>query len=496
MVRSLTICLIVMAAVGCGNGVELPPAQTSPPSAAAIASPSPAASPRTGVAPAQRPMATPSPRAGVTPSPTEIPPSQAAPIPTATPGIVANPTPTPSPATQALPSPTATQATQITPSPTATPGIRIDPTATETVAIPDIAVLDAFPTLGSSFGSRPLFFAEVPDGSARAVVVDQRGSVNLVSLSDPAAPSRIFLDISDRVSTAGNEEGLLGLAFDPGYASNGRVYVYYSAANPRRSVISRFAADPAAGRADSGTEEVILQIDQPYSNHNGGMIEFGPDGYLYVGLGDGGSGGDPLGHGQNLSTLLGSILRIDPVGGEQKYRVPGDNPFVGRPTAEARPEIWAYGFRNPFRFSFDRKTGELWAGDVGQSAWEEIDVVVKGGNYGWNLMEGSACYRTTPCDSSDLIQPVAEYSTRQYGCAVTGGYVYRGRAISGLDGVYLYGDFCSGIIWGLRRVDGKVVAARQLLDTPLQISSFGQDLAGEIYLTAFDGRVYRVVVSP
>lgn len=456
--------------------------------------------------PAESPVdVTPSPAAGSTrvaasATPTVLPPSATATVPvraTATapsvPRATATAPPTatvPVPPTAAAP-PTATVVVSPTQAPAPTsPAIPVPGNV-----IPPIAVVPAFPSLNDgALGRRLLYFAEVPDGSRRAVVVEQAGRVRLLSLASPPSGAELFLDISDRVSTQGNEEGLLGLAFDPDYAHNGRFYVHYSATNPRRSVISRFVADAAAGRADPASEQVVLEVGQPFSNHNGGMIDFGPDGYLYVALGDGGSGGDPQGNGQNLATLLGSILRIDPGrgGARQGYSVPNDNPFVGRPATEALTEIWAYGFRNPFRFSFDRSTGELWAGDVGQNAWEEVNVVTKGGNYGWNVMEGAHCYRSTPCDMSGLIPPVVEYPTREPGCAVTGGYVYRGASIPGLAGVYLYADFCSGIIWGLRRIDGRVVAARQLLDTDLQISSFGQDLAGELYITAFDGRVYRI----
>jgi glucose/arabinose dehydrogenase len=357
------------------------------------------------------------------------------------------------------------------------------------VALPDVTLVVAFPQLpAGSFGTRPLFFTEVPDGSRRAVVVEQGGRVFVFRLDAQSAGVATFLDISKKVSTSGNEEGLLGLAFDPSFSSTGHFYVYYSAANPRRSVISRLTVPPASNAADPASEHVVLEVAQPYANHNGGMLAFGPDGYLYVGLGDGGSSGDPMGHGQNLATLLGSILRIDvhrPVPGGT-YSAPADNPFADRPESQARHEIWAYGLRNPWRFSFDRVTGELWAGDVGQNSWEEIDLITKGGNYGWNLMEGLHCFRQSTCNQSGLLLPVAEYATGQFGCAVTGGYVYRGGRYPELKGVYLYADYCSGLIWGLRHRDGALVAGpRVVAQTGRLISSFGEDSAGELYVTVF-----------
>ena len=309
----------------------------------------------------------------------------------------------------------------------------------------------------------------------------------------PSSPET-FLDIRSRVSDRGNEEGLLGLAFDPEYQNNGFFYVYYSAASPRRSVIARYQASAETGEVDPSTEKIVMQIGQPFSNHNGGHITFGPDGYLYVGLGDGGSGGDPRGHGQNLGTLLGTILRIDVSTLDEtgSYAVPPDNPFVG--VEDARPEIWAYGLRNPWRFSFDRKTGELWAGDVGQNKLEEIDVITPGGNYGWNIMEGSSCFRGDPCDSGEFVPPVAEYG-RDGGCSVTGGYVYRGSRLPDFVGAYLYGDFCTGKIWALRYGDGRVTEHAEIADTDLQISSFAEGPDGEVYILSFTGEIARLTLQ-
>ncbi|MCI0816081.1 MAG: PQQ-dependent sugar dehydrogenase [Chloroflexi bacterium] len=341
----------------------------------------------------------------------------------------------------------------------------------------------------------PVFLTSAGDGSGRLFVVEQRGVVHVLASTAPGTDRGVFLDITGRVSRARREEGLLGLAFDPGFASNGYFYLYYSAAGPRRSVLSRFSVSGGPGAADAASELVLLEVPQPFSNHNGGMIAFGPDGFLYVGLGDGGSGGDPRGNGQNLGTLLGSILRIDvqDASAGAPYRIPPDNPFVG--VAGAREEIWAYGLRNPWRFSFDPATGDLWAADVGQADREEIDLVLPGRNYGWNTMEGTNCFLTSDCDRSGLEPPVVEYG-HGLGCSVTGGYVYRGAAVPALSGVYVYADFCSGRIWGFRHTDLGVSGPVHLLRAPFQVSSFGTDARGELYVLGFDGGVYRFAGDP
>ena len=333
------------------------------------------------------------------------------------------------------------------------------------------------------------------DGHDLIFVTEQAGRIRVFPNNHQAVQSNIFLDISDRVSDASNEEGLLGLAFDPDYRNSGYFYVYYSAANPRRSVLSRFAVsqdDPNVAVRNS--EFVVMQVLQPYGNHNGGQLAFGPDGYIYIGLGDGGKRADPHGNGQDKSTLLGSILRID-VGGvsdAQNYRVPSDNPFVGVPGA--RDEIWAYGVRNPWRFSFDPETGSMWLGDVGQDKWEEINIVKKGLNYGWNIMEGRHCFSPrTNCAEAGLQLPVVEYPNPTSGCSVTGGYVFRGRGMPSLLGAYVYGDFCSGKIWGLR-YDGESVTEHMLLvDSSLFITSFGQDMDRNLYVLSRDMGIYRLV---
>ena len=354
-----------------------------------------------------------------------------------------------------------------------------------------MAVERAFPNL--SF-SRMVHLTYPDDGTDRLFLALQPGQV-LVFENDPGVgEADTFLDIREAVSNRGNEEGLLGLAFDPRYRLNGYFYVYYSAFPPRRSVISRFSVSASnPNRADPASERVVLEVPQPYSNHNGGHLLFGPDGYLYVGLGDGGKAGDPHENGQDRSTLLGSILRIDVsgIGPEGKYAVPPDNPFAGQ-GGGAREEIWAYGLRNPWRFTFDRQTGEMWAGDVGQNRYEEIDIIKPGRNYGWNVMEGMHCFGARDCDKTGLEQPVTEYG-RDGGCSVTGGYVYRGDRLSSLFGAYIYGDFCSRKIWALRHDGNRVTEQIQIVDSPLSISAFGEDQAGELYILSFDRKMYRLV---
>jgi glucose/arabinose dehydrogenase len=333
------------------------------------------------------------------------------------------------------------------------------------------------------------------DGTDRLWVALQPGQVFVFPNDPQAASASVFLDIRGRVRDIGNEEGLLGLAFDPAYVSNGYFYVYYSASSPRHSVVSRFSVRANdSNRADPTTELVLLEVEQPYSNHNGGNLAFGPDGYLYVGLGDGGLRADPHGNGQDTSTLLGSILRIDvsAATADEPYRIPPDNPLLG--IAGARGEIWAYGLRNPWKFAFDTATDNLWVADVGQNDYEEVDLVTPGGNYGWVVMEGFHCYppNSQGCDKASLQPPIVEYGHDQ-GCSITGGYVYRGSRLPVLSNAYLYADFCSGRIWALRYdYDvGAVIDHVLLADTTLQIPAFGIDEAGEVYILASDGRIYR-----
>ena len=362
-------------------------------------------------------------------------------------------------------------------------------------AAPALGLIDieeAFPNLTFD---RMVHLADSGDGTGRLWVVLQAGTIEAFDNDRNASTSAVFLDIRNQVSDEGFEEGLLGLAFDPGYASNGYFYVYYSAANPRRSVVSRYSVGADPDQADVSSELVIIEVDQPFPNHNGGTLAFGPDGYLYVSLGDGGDGGDPLGHGQDRTTLLGSILRIDVSAStlQEPYRVPPDNPFVGA-TDGTREEIWAYGLRNPWKLSFDSVTGDLWVGDVGQASYEEVDLVTGGGNYGWNVMEGFSCYPpgNQSCDQTGLEQPVFDY-THGEGCSVTGDYVYRGDRIGGLVGAYVYGDYCSGRVWGLRYEGSSVTEQALLADTGLLIPSFGTDGQGNLYILSFDGKIYRFV---
>lgn len=344
----------------------------------------------------------------------------------------------------------------------------------------------------------PVFFAPVPASNGRSAIVEQRGTIQLLSANFTADGT--LLDISAQTLNSG-EQGLLGLAFDPNFASNGFIYVDYvsdktggrcaQAADARCTRISRFTANKDGSgnilftTVANNSEKVLLEISQPYTNHKGGMLAFGPDNYLYIGMGDGGSGGDPLGNAQNLGVLLGKILRIDPNGADP-YAVPADNPFVA--TNGAAPEIWAYGLRNPWRFSFDRQSGKLWAGDVGQDAYEEIDIITGGGNYGWNAREGKHVYNSSVA-APNAIEPVSEYDHTQ-GEAITGGYVYRGAAIPALNGYYIYGDYVSGALWALNTT----TLSNQLLgNTGRSISSFGEDASGELYLLDYaSGSILRI----
>ncbi len=334
--------------------------------------------------------------------------------------------------------------------------------------------------------SDPLYLTHAGDRSGRLFVVEQAGVIRIVK--EGRLLSRPFLDIRSRV-VSGGEMGLLSVAFHPQYERNGRFFVNYTAERGGlKTIIAEYRVSSNPDVADPD-ERVLLTIDQPYRNHNGGLNKFGPDGMLYIGMGDGGSARDPHNNGQRLDTLLGKMLRID-VDGGTPYRVPPDNPFVNR--AGARDEIWAYGLRNPWRFSFDRATGRLFVGDVGQNAWEEIDLIEKGRNYGWRIMEGAHCHiPQTDCDTNGLVLPIAEYRTSQ-GCAVTGGYVYRGTRLRDLVGRYVFGDYCGGQIWVLTERAGRF-RMTLLMNTSHRISSFGEDEAGELYAVDHAGGVYRLV---
>ncbi len=367
------------------------------------------------------------------------------------------------------------------------------PTATPLSSLAPLELEPAFPNLAFD---EPVHLTHPGDSTHRLFVVQKSGRIMVFDNTPDVASAELFLDIRSRVNDRGAEEGLLGLAFDPNFAQNGYFYVYYSASPPRRSVVSRFSvSDTNPNRADPQSELIILEVAQPFSNHNGGMLTFGPDGNLYVTLGDGGAGGDPFGNGQNTTTLLGSILRIDVSNAspQEPYRIPPDNPFAGAGSG-VREEIWAYGLRNPWKIAFDRERGDLWAADVGQNRFEEIDIIVKGGNYGWNITEGLHCYppRTSTCDQSGFIPPIFEYSHDE-GCSITGGHVYRGNRLPGLAGAYIFGDFCSGRIWGLRYDGATVTQQALLIDSPLHIPSFGEDENAELSVLDFDGRIYQLI---
>ncbi len=353
-----------------------------------------------------------------------------------------------------------------------------------------ITLVRVFPELTFE---HPVALIQMPHEDDRWFVVEVAGRVKTFSRMDSAEDAEVFVDISDRVASGG-ERGLLGMAFHPRFVENGYVYLSYTTDDEGRLVsrISRFVVDEKHLRIRPDPEAVILSLEQPHANHNGGNIVFGPDGYLYIGFGDGGSAGDPEANGQNMATLLGSILRID-VDGAVPYAIPPDNPFARNSSCASGgcPEIYAWGLRNPWRFSFDLATGRMWVGDVGQDRWEEVDLIERGGNYGWNIREGSRCFRTTDCPSVGLAAPAAEYPHDE-GCSVTGGYVYRGNRLTDLDGIYIYGDYCSGKIWGLRPpAEGH--KTELLATSTLAISSFGQGNDGEIYVLDFDGGgIYRV----
>ncbi len=344
---------------------------------------------------------------------------------------------------------------------------------------------------------QPVGIANAGDGSGRLFVTEQGGVVRVVAPDGSVRPAP-FVDLGDRV-LSGGERGLLGLAFHPGFPGDGRVYVDYTRRPDGATVVSELTA--TADRADPSSERVLLLIPQPYANHNGGQLAFGPDGYLYVGTGDGGSGGDPHGNAQNTHVLLGKILRLDvdgPPASGRAYAIPRANPFAagGSDPGGGAPEIWAFGLRNPWRFGFDAANGDLYIGDVGQSSWEEIDRQPAGAtgarNYGWNVMEGRHCYQGS-CDPSGYVEPVAEYG-HDAGCAVVGGYVYRGKAQPALDGTYVFGDDCSGTVFTIP-AGAASASPHPALDSGRRISAFGTAEDGELYLADLSGGgIYRVVL--
>ena len=370
-----------------------------------------------------------------------------------------------------------------TPTPTSTP--------TPTLPIPSVKLTQAFPNL--SFSS-PVEFAPLTDN--RIVIVEKGGKIYSFQNDTNTSTKNLILDLSSKIATDG-ERGTVGVAFHPAYPATPYLYVYYTRSSDGAITLARYAVNTSTTVADINSELVLLSIAHPNNNHNGGKITFGPDGFLYIGVGDGGGGGDPDHNGQNRSVLLGKILRIDVNQAQQsnQYSIPSNNPFRGN-SSGFREEIFAYGLRNPWRFSFDSGTGTLWAGDVGQGDREEVDIIESGKNYGWNTMEGFLCYPTNNqnCDKSGLTLPLTDYD-HTVGQSITGGYVYRGPSLPGLQGIYVYGDFVTGKIFGLRYTNG-VASVTQLVDSTLQISSFGADQQGEVYVLDYgQGKIYKVATQ-
>lgn len=390
--------------------------------------------------------------------------------------------PTPSPEQE-----TSQEAGQAEPTPEPGASEPVEPEASIEVEMP-VENVQLIP-LVSGF-ERPTYLTHAFDD--RLFVVEQAGTIRVIR--EGSVLEEPFLDIQSKVVSSGLEQGLLSVAFHPQYVENGRFYVNYTD-REGATIVSSYQVSPSDPNwANPESEQVLLRISQPYQNHNGGQLQFGPDGYLYIGMGDGGSAGDPLNNGQDPSTLLGALLRINVEEGGQ-YRVPQDNPFAGN--GEFRGEIWSFGLRNPWRFSFDRKNGDLFIADVGQNLLEEINYqpsTSQGGeNYGWNILEGTQCFLQSGCDTTGYTMPVAEYGRQGGHCSVTGGYVYRGQEFLDLRGNYFYGDYCSGAIWSLfNRPDGSW-QTNQVLLSSLNLSSFGEDFSGEIYvLDHTAGVVYKL----
>ena len=348
----------------------------------------------------------------------------------------------------------------------------------------------------------PVALKQAPGDPARWFAVEKTGYIRAFANDPSVSSTSVFLDIAARVNSGFNESGLLGMAFHPGWPTTLEVYVNYTAVGAQLTTrISRFQSVDGGQTLLAASEEILLEVIQPFNNHNGGDIAFGDDGYLYSSVGDGGSGGDPQGNGQNTATLLGSIIRID-VNGNTPYEIPGDNPFFGNGMctqgsgAAACPEIFAWGLRNPWRMSFDSTTGDLWVADVGQGAWEEVNRVESGQNYGWNDREGAHCYEpAVGCDTSSR-DPVTEYG-RSRGQSITGGYVYRGSLIADLTGWYVFGDFVTGRIFAVPADSQPTVVPTEIEDTSLGISSFAEGEDGEIYVLQYSpGAIYQIVDVP
>jgi len=360
-------------------------------------------------------------------------------------------------------------------------------------ALGKYTIVQAFPNIAAI--TNPVELTAPNDGTNRVFVVAVKGVIHVFNNTADVSTKNVFLDISGKVASGG-ELGLLGLAFSPDYKTNSYFYVNYTRRNPSlETVIARYKVSAGnANQADPASEEILMTFAQPFENHNGGKLAFGNDGYLYIATGDGGSGGDPNKNGQNTKVLLGKILRID-VGSTGAYKIPADNPFKGN-TSGLREEIYAYGMRNPWRFSFDHTTGMLWAADVGQDKREEIDIIEKGGNYGWVTMEGGDCY-VSGCDKTGLALPILAYG-RDQGGSITGGYISRDKNLPGLNGKYVYGDYLSGNIWALSSTN-KIAGQNDLIGkvTANTLSSFGEDSNSNLYILNYsDGKIYKFVVAP
>lgn len=340
----------------------------------------------------------------------------------------------------------------------------------------------------------PVAVENAGDASGRLFVVEKEGRIIMMEPTDNGFKKNIYLDITDRVESSQAEQGLLGLAFHPEFRKNGTFYVNYTSPD-KQTVISAFrASTPGATKVDAKTERLIMSFEQPYDNHNGGDLAFGPDGFLYIATGDGGGSGDPESHSQNLRSLLGKMLRIDvrPEESDVKYRIPFDNPYINQ-AAYAREEVYAYGLRNPWRISFDQATGELWAADVGQNEREEVNLIEKGGNYGWNVMEGTQCFESTAgCEPRSMISPVFEYRHGSSGASVTGGHVYRGFAVEEMQGKYVFADFLDGRVWTLEKSGTGKYAAQLMNDRIPGITTFGEDENWEMYAATYDGSLLKL----
>lgn len=374
-------------------------------------------------------------------------------------------------------------------------GVLLVPSVTSAAIVPSNIHLALTP-VASGF-SAPLLVTHAGDGSDRLFVVEQTGKVRIVKGGDLQSAS--FIDLSRSISHGG-ERGLLGLAFHPSYESNRKLYLSYTDREGNNVIREYRVSSSNPDRVDGTSGRTLLRVKHPYANHNGGHIAFGPDGYLYIGLGDGGGSGDPGNRAQSRSTLLGKLLRIDvdKRTGSLPYGIPPTNPYVGRSGLD---QIWAFGLRNPWRFSFDRSTGDLWIGDVGQGSYEEVDRAVASNgrnagravNYGWRVMEGAHCYRpSSGCVRTGKTLPLTEYNHNGGRCSITGGYVYRGKTYPDLVGAYLFADYCSGEIWLVDRGASRGVTPRLAIDTSSRITSFGEDEAGELYVTDADGTVARI----